>query len=79
MAGSQPCHLFNETNGKEWSKMGRNGWLGYLGSPASKWTLLIKSGLYSSLGLLVSAPSVTLWIVWVQLMSWLERNDGEGL
>jgi len=21
MAGSQPCHLFNKTNGKEWKKM----------------------------------------------------------
>lgn len=48
--------------------MGRNGWLGYLGSPASKWTSLIKSGSYSSLGLLVLAPSVTPWVLQVYLM-----------
>lgn len=47
--------------------MGRNGWLGYLGSRATKWTLLIKSGSYSSLGLLVLAPSVTLWGLQVYL------------
>lgn len=67
MAGSQSCRLFTRTNGEEGTKTGRNGWLGYLGSPASKWTLLIKSGSYRSLGLLVLAPSVTPGVLQVSL------------
>lgn len=66
--GQEPVSpLFNKTNERGWSEMDRNGWLGYLGSAASKWTVLMGSASCSLLRLLVWAPSGTPWVLQVYL------------
>lgn len=52
-------------------------WLAWIsGVPSQQMDFAVQSGLCGSLGLLVLAPSVTLWLLQVYCPSWLERGGG---